>query len=113
MAKAKPMADPGKPMNDKFEQMRKEDSRMVKGIFQDNEVKGGSVHFFFRKWKGDPVAEYKLIDGKEYELPLGVVKHLNSGCCYEEHSYLMDPQGKHLKTGRKVHRFSFKSSEYC
>jgi len=107
-----PVGDPTAPMNDKFEEMRKEDSRLIKGIFQDNEVKGGNRHFFFRKWKGDKVQEYKLYDGQEYELPLAVVKHLNSGCAVEQHSYLLGPDGKHLKTGRKEHRFSFKTHEY-
>lgn len=105
-------ADPSLPMSDKFEAMRKEDSRMVTGIFQDNEVKGGTLDFFFRKWKGDEVKRYILEDGKEYELPLGVVRHLNSGCAKEEHSYLLGPDGKHIKTGRKDHRFSFKTKEY-
>jgi len=111
-AKGRPMADPDTPMIDKFEQQRKEDARLIKGTFQDNAGKGGHVRFFFRKWKGDPVAEYTLEDGKEYELPLAVVRHLNSGCCYEQHSYLTGPDGKHLKTGRKIHRFSFKTAEY-
>lgn len=111
-AKGRPMADPNAPMSDEFERRRKEDSRMIKGIFQDHEVKGGTVQFPFRKWKGDPVEMYSLTDGQEYELPLAVVKHLNSNCCYEEHSYLMDSGGKPMLTGKKINRFSFKTAEY-
>lgn len=111
-AKGRPVADPDAPMNDKFEQMRKADAKLVKGVFQDNEVKGGHVTFPFKKWKGDELKVYTLIDGEEYELPIAVVKHLNSGCCYDQHSYLQDVHGKPLKSGRKVHRFAFKVSEY-
>jgi hypothetical protein len=106
------VADPNEPMNDKFESMRLADSKLVKGIFQDNEVKGGQISFPFKKWKGDSVKEYTLIDGQEYELPLGVVKHLNSGCAYQSHSWLLGPDGKHIKNSRKTHRFSFKVLEY-
>ncbi len=111
--KGSKVADPDAPMNDKFEAQRKEDARVVKGIFQDNELRGGTVKFPFRKWKGDPVVTYELTDGQEYELPLGVVRHLNSGCAYETHSHLLGPDGKHIKNAKKVHRFSFKSSELC
>lgn len=111
-AKGAPVADPTEPMCDKFEQMRKEDRRLVKGIFQDNELKGGNVTFPFRKWKGDPVETFTLIDGQEYELPMGVVKHLNSGCAYETHSSLLGPDGKYLKNVKKTHRFSFKPLEF-
>jgi len=114
-AKGKPEADPMAPMNDKFEQMRKEDARLVKGIFQDNEVKGGKVEFFFKKWKGDNIQRYNLEDGLEYELPLAVVKHLNSNCYYQEDCYIHGFDGKPVKNiaSKKKHRFSFKISEYC
>jgi hypothetical protein len=112
-AKGRPVGDPEAPMIDKFEKQRKEESRLVKGIFQDNEIKGGTVRFCFKKFKGDPVKEYVLTDGQEYEIPLSVAKHLNSGCAYEQHSYLLGPDGKHIKNPKKVHRFAFKSLELC
>lgn len=101
----------------RWEQQRKEESRLIKGVFQDHEKKGGSVSFFFKKFKGDPIKQYDLVDGHEYELPLSVVKHLNSNCCYMQDSYLdglSDPMGRPLKNPnpKKVHRFSFKPLEY-
>lgn len=101
----------------RWEQQRKEDSKLIKGIFQDNEKKGGSITFFFKKYKGDPIKEYTLTDGHEYELPLGVVRHLNSNCYYQQDAYLenmMDPQGRPLKNPnpKKFYRFSFKPLEY-
>ena len=101
----------------RFEKERQEDARIVKGVFQDNEIKGGSITFPFKKWKGDKIEIYRLIDGQEYELPLGVVKHLNSNCFYQEDAYangLVTPDGKPLKNPnpKKKHRFSFKVAEY-
>lgn len=112
-AKGRPIADPKAPMIDKFEKQRKEESRLVKGIFQDNEVKGGTTRFPFKKFKGDKVQEYVLTDGQQYEIPLAVAKHLNSACAYEQHSFLLGPDGKHIKSPRKIYRFAFKSLELC
>lgn len=102
----------------KFEKQRQEESKLVKGIFQDNEVKGGCIEFPFRKFKGDPIVFYKLVDGGEYELPLAVVKHLNSNCFYAQDAYskdLVTVDGKPMKNpnSKRFHRFSFKVSEYC
>lgn len=113
LVRGKTEADPDAPMSDALEKQRKEEARLVKGIFQDNEIKGGSVHFFFKKFKGDPIQEYRLFDGQEYEIPLAVAKHLNSGCAYESHSYLLGADGKPLKNPKKTHRFSFKALEFC
>ena len=102
----------------KFEKERIADSRLIRGTFQDNEIKGGTIDFHFKKYKGDPIVRYKLTDGCEYELPLGVVKHLNSGCYYQEDMYaqngLLDSQGRPLKNAnpKKKHRFVFKTAEY-
>ena len=105
-------ADPSAPMIDKFEEKRIEESKLVKGIFEFKDLPGGTLDFFHRKWKGDKVQRYILVDGHEYELPLGVVRKLNSECATTEHSYLLGPDGKHLKTGKKRNRFAFKSREY-
>ena len=105
------------PVIDKIEQLRKEESRLVKGVFQDNEVKGGTLKFPFKKYKGDDIVSYNLTDGYEYELPLAVVRHLNSHCCYIENAYvngMVTPDGKPMlnPNPKKKHRFNFKISEY-
>lgn len=111
-AKGKPEADPTAPMCDKFEEMRKKDARIVKGRFIDNELKGGTVSFFFRKWKGDQVTKYDLTDGEEYELPVAVIKHLVEGCYQTEDSYLVDAHtNQPLTVPKKRARFAFVSSE--
>jgi hypothetical protein len=100
------------PQNDKIERMRKEESKLVKGIFQDNELKNGSIKFSFKKYRGDPIMTYELKDGEEYELPLSVVRHLNNDCAYHDHHFILDSKGNPTKSVRKTHRFSFKPLEY-
>lgn len=99
-----------------FEEQRLADKRKVKGVFRDLEVKGGVLKFAFKKWKGDDIVPYELHDGQEYELPLGVVKHLNN-LCYHEDSYskeLISADGRPFKNPhpKKVSRFSFQSSDF-
>jgi hypothetical protein len=102
----------------KFEKQRTDEARLIKGIFQDNEIKGGTIKFPFKKFKGDPIVTYTFTDGCEYEIPLALVKHLNSGCFYQEDAYcgngLLSPDGKPLKNPnpKRKHRFTFKTSEY-
>jgi len=112
-----PTKEVQEPVIDKIEKMRQEESRIIKGVFQDNELKGGTVKFPFKKYKGDKIITYSLTDGCEYELPLAVVRHLNSGCAYTEDSYLnglVTSDGKPMKNPnpKKKHRFNFKIAEY-
>jgi len=99
-----------------FEAQRQADRRKVKGIFRDLEVKGGVIKFAFKKWKGDDIVPYELHDGQEYELPLGVVKHLNNLCHYEDSfsKDLLSATGHPMKNPnpKKVSRFSFQATEY-
>lgn len=103
---------------EKIERQRQEESVKIKGTFQDNELKGGSIAFSFKKFPGDDIVNYHLYDGQEYELPLSVVKHLNSGCYYSTDTYspnsLLQADGKPMKNtaAKKFHRFSFKVSGY-
>lgn len=92
----------------------KEESRVVKGTFRCHEPRGGSVKFVFRKYKWDPVKTYFLEDGKEYELPLSVARHLNQNCNYGVHSQVMDSQGNPTidRSGKVVSRMNFESLQY-
>lgn len=109
-------ADPKAPQIDAVEKQRIEESRLVRGVFQAN-GEGGHVRFPFKKFKGDPIVDYHFIDGQEYEIPLAVVRHLNSNCFYSEDQYmngLLGPDGKPLKNPnrKKRQRFSFKLLEH-
>lgn len=95
----------------RFAKERAADARLVKGVFEDRDVRGGCITFPFKKWQGEEITNYTLVDGHEYELPLGVVKHLNQ-CGHMLSKNLLDAQGLPIKTQTKVHRFAFKSSEF-
>jgi len=75
------------------EYMRAKDNELVTGIFRYHELSGGCLEFVFRKYKGDPVDKYSLVDGQVYTLPLGVAKHLNSNCAYPQYEYIKGEAG--------------------
>ena len=91
------------------------DKKLVKGKFINRECPGGELKFSLRLYKG-PVEKYTLVDGREYELPLGVVKHLVNNCQREEDTdkpKMLDPYtGQPLYEKKMIPRFSFVTSEY-
>jgi len=105
------------------------DEVLIKGIFHNKEnprsaTSLGMLRFTFKLYKGEPATTYELYDGEEYELPRGVVNHLNKNCYYVEHQKI-DPKygnvsqalsGRYLGTKtmtevRKIHRFSFERKD--
>lgn len=89
------------------------DNKLVKGIFRCHEVRGGTIVFHFRKYKENPVAKYTLTDGKVYEIPYMVAKHLTNNCWYPIHRYMQDENGDiSAKIGQKVRRCSFEPLEF-
>lgn len=98
---------------DEMRKLRESDHRMVKGIFRCYEPRGGSFTFSFKKYKGDQILKYTMVDGETYEIPLMVAKHLNQDCWYPKHSYVMDMNGlPTVDAGKKVQRCSFDSLEF-
>ena len=92
---------------------REKDHQIVKGIFRCYEPKGGSMSFSFRKYKGDEVLQYTLVDGEIYSLPLMVAKHLNQNCWWPQHTHVLDANGNpSIEVGKKVERCSFESLEF-
>jgi len=100
----------------KFEKQREKDSKLVKGKFINREVPGGELTFHYRGHKGEPIKTYTLMDGNEYELPIGVVKNLLNGCQVEETTnevILVDPNTYRPLYAKKMKpRFSFVTSEF-
>lgn len=99
-----------------WEAQRAADWKKVKGIFRDLEVKGGRLQFAYKKWQGEDIQNYDLHDGQEYELPMGVVRHLNN-IHYTEDSYskdLMTVDGRPMKNPnpKKISRFSFQPKDF-
>ena len=94
-------------------EMRQKDHKIVKGMFKCFEPRGGSMTFSFRKYKGDDVLKYTLVDGEIYDLPLMVAKHLNQNCWWPKHSHVLDSNGNpSVEVGKKVQRCSFDSLEF-
>lgn len=94
-------------------QKRDEDSKMVTGIFKNDEVKGGDLTFTVRFYKEDPYKTYYFEDGKTYTIPLGVAKHINNMTRQKEHAYLVDAEGKKIKgIGSHRQRYTFLSTEF-
>lgn len=92
---------------------RDKDREKVRGIFRFHEVPGGTMSFCFKKYKGDPVERYDMIDGMTYSIPLGVAKHLNTNVWYPVHAYTLSEGGTQtMNVGRKVRRCSFQSLEF-
>jgi hypothetical protein len=103
----------GKISNEELTKEKKEDHKIVKGIFRCYEPQGGSMTFSFRKYKGDDVLKYTLVDGEIYEIPLMVAKHLNQNCWWPKHSHVLDSSGNpSIEVGKKVQRCSFESLEF-
>lgn len=66
---------------------KKRDLENVTGIFRNHERPGGSLNFFFRKYKG-AVMYYTLKDNEMYSLPRCVATHLNTRCAYKTYEAL-------------------------
>ena len=108
-----------KPLNtrkitpEEMRKMREKDHKVVKGIFRCYEPRGGSFTFSYKKYKGDDVLQYTLVDGETYDLPLMVAKHLNTNCWYPKHSHVLDANGNtSVEIGKKIKRCSFESLEF-
>lgn len=99
--------------DEEMREMKKKDHKIVKGIFRCYEPRGGSLTFSFRKYKGDNVLKYTMVDGDTYDVPLMVARHLNQNCYYPQHSHVLDANGHpSVQVGKKVQRCSFESLEF-
>jgi|ERR1700679_2817761 len=58
--------------------MRKEDDKIVHGMFEFLDAQGGWLDFTYRKYPGEPILMMKLIHGEICDLPMGIVKQLNN-----------------------------------
>jgi hypothetical protein len=94
-------------------QKRDEDSKMVTGIFKNDEIKGGDLTFTHRLYKEDPYKTYHMEDGKTYTISLAVAKHINNMTKQKEHAYLVDKDGRKINgIGSHRQRYTFLSTEF-
>lgn len=95
------------------EAAHQEDSKLVKGVFKNIECPGGDVTFSIRLYRGDPIRTYNFVDGTEYEIPLGVARHINRQCRYKKHKWLVDKDGnKMIGADKPFERYSFVSNDF-
>lgn len=91
---------------EKLKEFIKEETRMVRGIFQCFETPGARVKIVVKKYPGIPHFEKEMDDGREYEVPLYVARHLNgidvtaraidgkvNTCSYPVHGFKWDQAG--------------------
>ena len=112
----KPITDTRKKdAKEKLNKEYEEDSRLVTGIFKNLEAPGGTLEFAYRKYPQDPTRLYKFEDGKEYEVPICVAKHINTDCVIQHHKYLINLDGDRIVEKDKknsVQRYQFLSKDY-
>lgn len=83
---------PAQEREELIKKMRKEDDKLVNGMFEFLDAQGGWLDFAYRKYPGEPIQMIKLTHGEICDLPMGIVKHLNN-------------------TKRKIRRYSMELSE--
>jgi len=57
---------------------RKEDDKLVEGMFEFLDAQGGWLEFTYRVYPGESIQIIKLIHGEICDLPMGIIKHLNN-----------------------------------
>lgn len=96
--------------------MRKEDERMVKGMFEFTEAEGGFFMFNYRIYPGDPIRTIQLLHGEICEIPMGIIKILH-GSKKKISTYMNVEQAangpiKPPREVKKTSRLKFTPSEY-
>lgn len=111
----------------RLQNLMKEEMTTVKGIFKNYECPGGSAHICVKKYPNTEVFDRWLEDGKAYEMPLYVARHLNGidrcaidlggvihSCAYPIHSYAVDQNGKsRIDAGTYRQRYGFMSLDFA
>lgn len=92
--------------------MMEEDAKIVRGRFTFHEASKNKLKFPYKKYPGQPVETYEMMDGDIIEIPLGVAKHLNS-LGVDEYDFKPDAKGNmvNTKVGKRL-RCSFQSMEF-
>lgn len=62
----------------RVKEMRKEDDKIRKGMFEFLDAQGGWLEFAYRKYPGEAIQMIKMIHGEICDLPMGIIKHLNN-----------------------------------
>ncbi len=111
---------------ERLAKLKKEESRMVTGIFRFHECPGGSLTIPMKKYAG-PIFSKTFKDGEQYTVPLWVARWLNGydasaralggkihSCGVPIHQNKIDPvSGKSVvEIGQVRRRMAFESTEF-
>jgi hypothetical protein len=103
----------------KIQRQKEIDSQKVKGVFRYYEMPGGTLAFSYKAYKDIDIANYELVDGQQYEIPLGVAKHLNNNGWYPEYEYIKGEQfiggygvSGGMRIAKKKHRYGFSGLDF-
>jgi len=69
------------------------DRRMIKGIFKNYQTPNLLTVFSQRKYPGERITTYKLVDGEMTELPYYVAKSIKQGCFYKRNELYQGTDG--------------------
>jgi hypothetical protein len=124
---------------EKLKKFIEEETRTVRGVFQCFETPGARVKIIVKKYPGIPIFEKEMDDGREYEVPLYVARHLNgidvtakaidgklNTCSYAVHGFKWDPGAPApasrdgdggipvplVGINKRVRRYGFQSMEF-
>lgn len=64
-------------MKEKVKKEKKEDARLVKARYINHRGMHERLTKSYCRYSGDPILQYHLIPGREYELPIGFIKEVN------------------------------------
>lgn len=116
-----------KAAKERLHKLMEEESRMVKGVFKSYECPGGTATISVKKYPGQQPKTYTFLDGKEYEVPLWLARHLNgidvtaseikgkvNSCAYPVHAHHIDPATgvASVEVGTVRRRFGFQSLDF-
>ncbi len=76
--------------------MQEHDTQLVKGRFNYKENPGGKFKFSMKLGKKFPLFREAMIDGREYTIPLGAAKYINSHCRYPRLVNATDDKGREI-----------------
>ena len=103
----------GKITKEEMRKRQEKDNRIVSGIFRYHDCRGGKLKFSFKKYEGDSVEPYEMVDGKKYDVPFMVAEHLNKSCNYPKHAHVLDANGNPIVSiGENVQRCSFENLDF-
>ena len=96
------------PINlDAIEAMTPETDKKVTGTFINIECPGQPAKICGRYYKGMPYFCKVLMDGEKAEIPYSVARYINERIYHEEHTHILDAEGKPMKGGKKIFRYKF------